>query len=248
MAARPLHRQTMMDRQIVVMEQMDLHLVWTGSRIFVKPLPRYLLNKDFWENHLCRERELYRRAKGMLLSYAWLVCREIDLRMATSEELGLLPKSLTWADWTAFLEDFLKDMDLGNPQDVNQRYQYGELREDRLNWIYRIAAQHPIRGYYYSYHQYSVFFRHNFAWLIVIFAYVTIVLTAMQLGLVTDHLAKDDRFQNISFGFAVFSIVVPAIAVGVIAILFVVLCGNNLVATFLVWRGRARERRNNLHP
>ncbi len=50
---RPLHVQRMMARSIVVCEQLDLHLVWQPGRIFVKPLPRYLLSADFWAAHLC---------------------------------------------------------------------------------------------------------------------------------------------------------------------------------------------------
>lgn len=52
---RPLHHQLLLGRDIFVSERIDLHLVWGGGRIFVKPLPRYLMNPDFWKDHLtCR--------------------------------------------------------------------------------------------------------------------------------------------------------------------------------------------------
>ncbi|KAK4034965.1 hypothetical protein C8A01DRAFT_48739 [Parachaetomium inaequale] len=52
---RPLHHQLLLGREIFVSERVDLHLVWGGGRIFVKPLPRYLMNPDFWSGHLtCR--------------------------------------------------------------------------------------------------------------------------------------------------------------------------------------------------
>ncbi|KAH6649317.1 hypothetical protein F5144DRAFT_500355 [Chaetomium tenue] len=52
---RPLHHQLLLGREIFVSERIDLHLVWGGGRIFIKPLPRYLMNPDFWRGHLtCR--------------------------------------------------------------------------------------------------------------------------------------------------------------------------------------------------
>ncbi|KAH6843255.1 hypothetical protein B0I37DRAFT_215091 [Chaetomium sp. MPI-CAGE-AT-0009] len=52
---RALHHQLLLGREIFVSERIDLHLVWGGGRIFVKPLPRYLMNPDFWRDHLtCR--------------------------------------------------------------------------------------------------------------------------------------------------------------------------------------------------
>lgn len=52
---RPLHHQLLIGRDIFVSERVDLHLVWGGGRIFIKPLPRYLLNPEFWRGYLtCR--------------------------------------------------------------------------------------------------------------------------------------------------------------------------------------------------
>ncbi|KAL4923324.1 uncharacterized protein BDV17DRAFT_277363 [Aspergillus undulatus] len=39
--------------------------------------------------------------------------------------------------------------------------------------------------------------------------YIALVLTAMQVGLATDVLARNTAFQNASFGFAVFAILGP---------------------------------------
>ncbi|TKW58736.1 hypothetical protein CTA1_3198 [Colletotrichum tanaceti] len=43
----PLHEQCLLSRDIMVTEKLDLHLVWTTNRIFIKPLPRFLLNPRF---------------------------------------------------------------------------------------------------------------------------------------------------------------------------------------------------------
>ena len=46
MPARPLHTQVLLKRNIVITENMELHLVWASGRIFVKPIPLYLLDPD----------------------------------------------------------------------------------------------------------------------------------------------------------------------------------------------------------
>ena len=168
MHARPLHRQVMMDRKIVITEQADLHLTWNESQIYLKPFPSFLLKQDAWTEYLCANRDLYESAFGFLISYTWLVCSESDFSIAMAEggQPALLPKGMKWTDWKAFVEEVLKDVDVTAPEEVNQRYKNGELRLGRLNLIYRLAPtfklRHFIRGYYYGYHQYNVFFRRNF--------------------------------------------------------------------------------------
>lgn len=40
-------------RQIVKVDRMDLHLLWdNGGKLFLKPLPRFLLSAPFWQIHL----------------------------------------------------------------------------------------------------------------------------------------------------------------------------------------------------
>jgi hypothetical protein len=239
MAARPLHRQLMMNRDVVVTEQTDLHLCWSGSRIYIKPLPLYLLDAQVWRVHICTHPELYENAMGFLLSYVWLIPNESDFQLATddSRHPRLLPSSITFMQWTRFLEEFLHDIDLQNINYINPRYRYGELRLGRLNMIYRLAwklrFKHFMRGYLYGYHDYGTFLQRNFDWLVVVFAYVAIVLTAMQVGLATEHLAQSTMFQEASWGFAVFSIVLPVAGVGSALLIFIILFINNFLATML---------------
>ncbi|KAH8651794.1 hypothetical protein BGZ61DRAFT_487580 [Ilyonectria robusta] len=47
-AAPPL----LVDRVVIVTERMDMHLVWTTGRIFLKPIPRFLLELRYWEEYL----------------------------------------------------------------------------------------------------------------------------------------------------------------------------------------------------
>lgn len=49
---RPLHHQILLGREVSVTEQMDMHLVWTAGHMYLKPLPRFLLEPQFWKEYL----------------------------------------------------------------------------------------------------------------------------------------------------------------------------------------------------
>lgn len=232
--ARPLHRQKLIGREISVTEQADLHLVWSESRIFIKPLPMFLLTYETWVNYLCCEQNLYKSACGFLISYVWLVCHKSDLRIA--QDLGLLPLEIDWEHWIAFIDEFLDHVDLCSADNVNKRYNYGELRLSRLNWIYRLDLKtFNVRAFNQGYFQgpnwYALFLKQNFGWLVVVFAYIAIVLSAMQVGLATSRLGQNDRFQDLSYGFSVFAITMPVIVVGIILIASVTVSLLNVLAT-----------------
>lgn len=242
--ARPLHRQLMMGRRVIVTEQADLHLTWDHAGIYIKPLPAYLLDQRIWDTHLCIYPSLYASACGLLLSYVWLVTYESDFRLAVRPEIPLLPFSgtLTWTIWRQLVEDLSRTIIVDPKGAVSPRYTYGELRLDRLNQIYRFSPailfsqDHAlIRGYHYRYHRYGSFLKQNFSWLIVVFAYITIVLSAMQVGLASTRLGSSPAFQHAAYGFAIFAIFVPVTLVGVVVALIVLLFISNILATLRNW-------------
>ncbi|KAL2126774.1 hypothetical protein VTI74DRAFT_270 [Chaetomium olivicolor] len=183
MPPRPLHYQLLVRREILVTEQMDMHLVWTTGRIFVKPVPSFLLDPRFWTEYLC----------CFLFSYAALISHESDFRIA--EEKHLLPQGLKWPAWRTFVEQLDTEHVYG---DIDPRFCYGELRLSRLNEIYFLFRT-PFRGYMSRWNQYGSFFRDNLAWLAGTTVYIAIVLTAMQVGLVTDILKDNHGFQSASW-------------------------------------------------
>jgi hypothetical protein len=163
MPPRPLNYQVASSRAISVTEDVHLHLVWEPGRMFLKPLPRYLLNSNFWAEHLickqprdncscfanpktqrenpvanvdtqCKRRELYKCAYGFLLSYTALIQYESDYHVA--KDLHLLPDDVEWPYWRELAWELL-DHSPQNTTRVNKRYQFGELRIRRLNEIYR---------------------------------------------------------------------------------------------------------------
>ncbi len=67
--------------------------------MFIKPLPEYLLDWQIWEDVLCKDRSLFEEAKGVLLSYLWLISSQSDLKLA--HNIGLLTSEIDWERWTS---------------------------------------------------------------------------------------------------------------------------------------------------
>lgn len=218
-AARPLHRQVLLGRSILITEDPNEHLVWFETKIFIKPLPEYLLNCKFWDEFLCSDNGLYRSACGLLLSYAWLVRYQSDLNIA--KESNLVPKTIEWPQWVAFMDHFLDGIDLQTLSDVDERYKYGELRLTRLNTIYRIfppkfSAATFVRGYMSGSTWYNAFFERHFRWLIAVFAILSVLLSALQVGLATRMLQDDNTYHRAAYGCTIF--VAAAIAASAVAV------------------------------
>ncbi|KAF4928950.1 hypothetical protein CGCVW01_v001732 [Colletotrichum viniferum] len=258
MPPRPLHYQLLTSREIHVTENPELHLVWAKNRIFVKPIPRWLLDPDFWATHLLvttttddgtssrdgkrhqsdPRRELVACALGFLFSYTALVAYESDFRIAV--EKGLMPPQVSWDRWRALSAQIVQNHCYAS---VNPRYWYGELRLSRLNKIYRVRLGYLLRGYskVASHAVYEDLLRDNFAALAAVLGYVVIVLTAMQVGLATDQLVGDKLFQSVSYGFTVFSILAPLIACFGIVATVVVMFVSSWMVTKVYEKKRFRE-------
>ncbi|KAI0173468.1 hypothetical protein GGR52DRAFT_590672 [Hypoxylon sp. FL1284] len=248
MPPRPLHHQLLLGREIVIAEQMDLHLVWTRGRIFLKPIPGYLLEPCFWTTCLacrhdypcssttekpCLNQSLSKCALGFLFSYAALICYESDFILAQNRHL--LPTQVRWRDWRTLVDELDTEHIYGK---INERYFYGELRLSRLNKIQYLRFGPALRGYLPTWTRYSDFFLDNFTWLTSVTVYIAIVLTAFQVGLATKSLAENHTFQQASYGFAVFSIVGPLAGGGLIISAFLCAFVSNWAATEMYRRKR----------
>ncbi|KAF4244033.1 hypothetical protein CNMCM8980_010369 [Aspergillus fumigatiaffinis] len=249
MPPRPLHHQLLLGREIFITERMDMHLVWTRGRIFLKPIPRFLLEPCFWTDYLshgkdcecshngeytyspgstqqCARQKLWKSALGFLFSYAALITHESDFYIAKDKHLLPPNEELSWQGWRTLVEQLRTESIYHR---INQRFIYGELRLSRLNKIYRLSQRPFLRGYMSLWHQYGTFFQENFQWLATATIYIAIVLTAMQVGLATKALADNDAFQSASYGFAVFSVLGPLAAAGLITLVFCYMFVNNLI-------------------
>ncbi|TVY34370.1 hypothetical protein LSUB1_G006616, partial [Lachnellula subtilissima] len=236
---RPLHRQQLLGRDIIITEDPNEHL----TRIFIKPLPIFLFNLDCWTRKICKTKQLHEAACGFLLSYAWLVRHESDLRIA--REMGLLPDFIHWATWTEFISETLEHIDLQSLSDVSPRYQYGELRLSRLNKIYYITRytwKGFVRGYITTPTWSQDFFARNFAWLLAVFAVMSVVLSAMQVVLAV---ARGSRaFGNASYGFAIVSLFLAAGTALVVLLLWAILFVYHLFSAHMNNRNVMTERKS----
>ncbi|KAJ6014716.1 hypothetical protein N7540_009307 [Penicillium herquei] len=250
MPPRAMHKQMALSRTIVLTEDMDMHLVWLGNRIFIKPLPLYLLHSDFWHKHNAsflishRHSSLQnnpsttqnisrvatvnnpispedRIACARGFLFTYTALISYQSDFNLAQQHGLLPPAMKWEQWRKFSSQFLSQHCYSA---INPRFWYGELRLNRLNAVCCLARGLIFRGYSRvgGAATYEELIRNNFAALATILAYAIIVLTAMQTGLSTDRLQNDQAFVNASYGFTVFSIIAPLI--GAAILLLGVLC------------------------
>lgn len=231
-SARALHHQLMIGRKIIITERADLHLLWQDDRLYLKPLPDYLLSYHVWERTLLKDQNLSENAKGFLLSYLWLIHQKSDFVIAQRE--NLVSNDLTWEQWTVFSTAIFPNIVSNSLEGTSPRYLYGELRLGRVNLIYRLCrntrnSKTLIRGYFYGYHTYSSFIEQNFAWVLTVIVYITIVLTAMQVGLGTTELHDSTLFNRASYGFTVFSIMAPLVILLVLLLVLLILIVFNLI-------------------
>ncbi|KAL2868910.1 uncharacterized protein BJX67DRAFT_379845 [Aspergillus lucknowensis] len=244
---RPFSFHVAVQREIILDERADMHLVWDPSRrMHFKPLPRYLLDARFWTTYICplttateAGGDVYLDARGFLASYISLIQHESDFLIA--QDHRLVPSDLQWHTWLTLTREALTRGTDTSPAALNPRYTFGELRLSRLNLIYRLCPpnqwQDFIRGYHFEYQTIAEFLHAHLAPLTVATVYLVLALTAMQVGLATEYLRANGAFQGVSWVFAVVSILAP---LGVVSVLggwmgfvFVV----NVVNT---WRKRNR--------
>jgi uncharacterized membrane protein len=130
---------------------------------------------------------------------------------------------------------------------VNQRYHFGDLRLGRINTIYRIRymSQYFVRGYLYGYNRYVVFFERNFNWILIVFVFFSLVLSAMQVGVAVHPLDENSAFKNVSYGFVVFSMVCVLSVLLIVGMVFITMFFSNMVHAIRQER-HWREKRQKL--
>lgn len=184
----PLHHQKVKGRTVVITEDPRLHLVWIHDRIFVKPIPKYLLSYHFWTDYLNDfvmlghyGENIRKAALGYLRTYRFLIKHESDFEIAQSKRL--IPQNVTWPGFLHFISKFDSIQDA----DVSARYAYGELRLLRLNFYARIFLH---RFHFEQIHgQYSDFFSRYYGPFLFVFGILSVALSAMQVEMAVETLA-----------------------------------------------------------
>jgi hypothetical protein len=267
MPPRPLHQQLLMSRDIFITEQMDMHLVWTTGRIFLKPIPRYLLHSAFWKAHLTsidncgcfignkdkkqaadngnarnKKNDAGKCSGGLRkrafgFLFSYAALLAYESDFCIAKEKKLIPEEVKWDGWQELVKKLLEFDNIYD--NIDERFKFGELRLSRLNKIYRLSHPLKMRGYMTHWHQYGGFLQDNFAFIASTTVYIAIVLTAMQVGLATPQLKDNKVFNAVSYGFTVFSILAPLGAGVLIIIAFLILFFCNWFATKNYWKVRA---------
>lgn len=247
--ARPLQRQRVMGRAIYLTERPDEHLVWYQTKLLLKPLPDFLLCHGFWTEHLCSDVALHRSATGLLLSYSWLIGHRGDFVLA--QTAGLVTDEVDWPQWNGFMKDFLGNVHLDSLAQVDRRYHYGELRLSRLNSMTRFlpsmwSRENFVWGYLSTSTWRQAFFQRNFSWLLPAFVCISVILSAMQVGLATQRLNGNPPFENLSYGTALLAIAVVFLGAGVMWLVWLSLFCYHLLSTMHLDRGIRTGRNGGL--
>lgn len=216
-----LTHQIVQGREIVITEKPELHLIWHYNRVFIKPLPKYLLSYSFWDYYLISSlspiekpvrNTIKEAALGFLRSYKYLIRHRSDFNLAMKEEHRLLPKGTTYSEFSRFIES-LETID---DSMVSARYQYGELRLTRLNFWIKVflfrSTYHRVEG------QYGPYFARFYGPILFLFGVFSVTLSGMQVVLNTtprtDVSSASWHDITLAFwGFAVFTLIVVLIII-----------------------------------
>ncbi|KAF2128749.1 hypothetical protein P153DRAFT_291847 [Dothidotthia symphoricarpi CBS 119687] len=192
-----LHWQHVKGRDIVLTEDPKLHLIWSYDKIYIKPVPTYLLSRSFWESYILdrstqfsthqTHEKIRTSALGFLRSYAYLIRHESDLRIAKDPNLTLVPPSLTWNKWCLLRAALLQIQD----NEVSGRYGFGEIRLTRLNSWTKLLCR-PT--YHRTHPQYGEYFARFYAPLLFFFGVVSVMLSSMQLVAAVEQIEEQWNF------------------------------------------------------
>lgn len=229
----PLHHQKVIRRDIILTERARLHLVWYDKTIYVKRLDDELLNWKYFSTVVCGNETVYQAASGFLLSYAHLIEYPSDLEIAKSH--GLVNKTIDWRKWQTFRTSILHHL---ADRDIHDRYEYGELRLDRLNHIYRVKFLGL--SYFNIYRDYSSYFGDNYTALVALFALVSVALSAMQVMTSVD--GPPAAVSITSYRFSIAVLVALAGSCAVLLALYIALYVWNWLLIFI--RRQPRKMRH----
>lgn len=235
----PLHNHAVHARSIIPTEDPALHLVWLRGRIFIKPLPTYLMSHTFWTHLLLQDgkdsdrKRIAQSALGLLRTYHLMIRHASDLTIAQQHSPSLLPSDITWRQWCDFSASF---HDIENDQ-VAPRYHYGKLQLSRLHWLTRLCLQEM--SYYYIDSSYGESLTRYYGPLLFIFGVLSVLLSAMQVGLAVEQLQSQDwkAFWKVCRWFSVASLLVLA---SICSLLLAVFLAKSLDE--FIWAVRAQYK------
>lgn len=242
-----LHEQRVCGRTPVIVERARLHLLWDRDKIFIKPLPAYLLDETILGQIKLNPR-LYRATRGYLRSWTYLLQNPTDLEVAI--EARLLPGSINPKDSSTRKLQYspeeifkmLKPYRYVENDKVSRRYHWGQLRLGRINFYNKFARREF--NYHDTHRHYGTYFGQFAAPFLFVFGTASVVLSAFQVALavtmegdgngdVSEGARDPNRiwiyFARIAKWFSIISILVTALLITSLVVLFVLLVGRELL-------------------
>jgi hypothetical protein len=216
-----LHEYNSIGSYVTVSEDPGLHLVRKYDAIFIKPIPHCLLSFNFWTTYLVPDADgssagqgLYdttrlssptRSALGLLRSYGYLIKHESDFLVAKNN--NLIPQGVSYTQFQYFIHAFRRLPDLA----VSPRYEYGHIRMTRLNIATRILRPRSTgKTFPWSYHKLAYhsgqYLARFSAPLLFVFAFFTLILSSMQVGLAAKETHVGGNWDSFGFASYAFSI------------------------------------------
>lgn len=258
-----LHQHVLRGREVVINEDPEFHLVRYYDRIYLKPVPEYLLNYQFWEKYVQHGTKStiktaqptensygsydgYQTTLGFLRSYGYLIRHQSDFIIA--RKAHLMPSYISFDRFQRFIHNFRTIPD----EDVSDRYKYGQFRLTRLNWatrlVYlgRLLSRRPPGGHRHRVRMEfeNVKFEQTFqgisryaAPLAFTFALMSLVLSSMQVVLTALGTKTWYAFVSVSWGFSVAIILfVASVILGAGLMVLSILFSQLLFALRMKWK------------
>jgi len=100
---------------------------------------------------------------------------------------------------------------------MNKRYEHGVLQLEGLNKIYSHRLGHVVRGYFHHTLHNTSFTSRHLSWIIgAPFVFLSLTLSAMQVGMSLDELKKSEVFQRASYAMVLLSLICVVILLVVV--------------------------------
>jgi hypothetical protein len=229
---RALHYQQALGLEILVTEQMDMHLLWSKSKVFIKPLPRYLLDSEFWEEFIecpkeCKYKEHFQalRRSGQLHNSYKITgkhpCQHADLWMRAigfsfsyvhliahesdfeiAKSKKLVPDGLNFEDWKCFVSRLLSATASGG-KILKLVHRRFKYGELDLERLNQILMLRDPLGWLFQGNDVQGFLQGH-VFLPPLSIYVAVVLVSMQARIVYTNVKENKALIAVMYGTIIF--------------------------------------------
>jgi uncharacterized membrane protein len=95
----------------------------------------------------------------------------------------------------------------------------------------------------YGYNRYVIFFQRNFSWILIVFVFFSLVLSAMQVGSGLKELENNYAFLRASYIFVVFSMVCVVAVLAFVVLVFIGIFVFNMFAAIHHAKSEQKKRK-----